>query len=665
MKKENLKLQNKVKVKKLTKKQLETEIKNLPEPSFNNPEKVQPKVIIPEPVNNVLSSDVLESTTEQNQKILDQNVIISKPAKIIENLKRSKKTKILLRVAHYVGKNWIWLALTLFFAIANSVSELLIPIFLGKSIDAMIGPNNVLFDVLLRNAIYLLISAISYAVCRYLYNLFDNILSYKTAQKIRIDLFKKLNNVPLKYIDGTSHGDLQSRMINDVEEITSGFLAGFTTLCDSLFSIILVLTYIFTINVPIASTVVGLTPISLLTTFLIVYKSNKHFRKKAKALGDLSGEAIEMLGNQKVVLAFNYQEKSLEKFNKYNNLLADYSHKAMWYSSISNPVARLINGLIYALVAVMGAVYGIKGIITVGEISVLLSYANKYIGPFNDVASVVTDVQTAYASAKRVFNVLDIQNEPIESQLELETCDGSINLENVDFSYKKSKPLLQNLNVKVAPGQMVAIVGPTGCGKSTLINLLMRFYDINKGDIMLGDTSIYSIKRSSLREKFGMVLQDSWLFSSTIKENICYGKPDATEQEMIDAAKRAYAHEFIQTLPEGYNTVITESGENLSQGQRQLICIARIMLTNPPMLILDEATSNIDTRTELYIQNAFNTMMQGRTSFIVAHRLSTIIKSDIILVMNKGNIIEQGTHKELMEKQGFYFALYNSQFSKL
>lgn len=453
-------------------------------------------------------------------------------------------------------------------------------------------------------------------------------------------------------------------MINDVETITSGFLEGLTTSIDAIISIFLVVFYMFKVNTTIAGVVVGLTPVSLLVTAIIVYKSDKYFRKQAKSLGDLSGQVVEMLGNQKVVLAFNHQKESIESFEKYNKELEFQSEKANFYSTMTGPSSRFINGIIYAIVAIIGCVYALDGLMTVGSISVLLSYANKYIKPFNDISDIISDLQAAYASARRVKNVIEIEDEPSDAEnMVLTKCDCSVEIENVDFSYTENKKLIQNLNVKVRPGQKVAIVGPTGCGKSTMINLLMRFYDVNSGDIKLSGKSIYEITRESMRSKYGMVLQDTWLFNSTIRDNIAYGKPDATIDEVIKAAKRAHVHDFIQTLPEGYNTMISESGDNLSQGQKQLLCIARIMLVEPPMLILDEATSNIDTRTEMYIQEAFNEMMKGRTSFIVAHRLSTIVNSDLILVMNKGNIIEQGTHEELLSKKGFYHALYNSQFS--
>jgi ATP-binding cassette subfamily B protein len=483
---------------------------------------------------------------------------------------------------------------------------------------------------------------------------------------VRLGIFKRINKAPLKYIDVTSHGDLQSRMINDVDQTSNGFLLGITTVFDALVSIVLTIILMFNINATISVVIVSLTPISVISTAVIAYYSHKYFRRHAKLLGDTSGMSVEMIGSQKVIKAFNYEKKSIEKFEKVNEELGIQNEKAIFYSSLSGPVSRFINGVIYGIIAIMGILYAIQGNISVGSIAVLLSFANKYIQPFNEISEVLNDLQAAYASARRVANVIELeQEESDENNAVLVRSNGKVAFKNVDFSYTENKELIKNLNLKINKGQRVAIVGPTGSGKSTLINLLMRFYDVNKGEVAVSNRNITKLTRDSLRKKFGMVLQDSWLFNMSIRDNIRYGKPDATDKEVVRAAKKAYAHEYIQTLENGYDTIISEGGENLSQGQKQLICIARVMLVNPPMLILDEATSNVDTRTELYIQNAFNKMMKGRTSFVVAHRLSTIANSDVILVMNKGNIIEQGSHKELLEKKGFYYSLYNSQFSKV
>lgn len=651
---------------KLSKTEIRQDIKNLPK-TFNNPEKAQPTPVVQKPISVGAKGDKAKFQSEDNKKpkLIDPEPILDKNAPRIEKISRKTKNKGLAKaMLKYVRPHWPYLLLSMICALANSVCELLVPIFSGLAIDCLIGKGQVDFVGLKKYAILLVICAIGYSIFKWLTNFFEDVLSYRTDKSIRDALFSKFNRVPIKYIDSSSHGDLQSRIINDVDNITTGFCEGLTTGFDAILSIIFVVAYMFKVNVTIAGVVVGLTPISLLITAFIVYRSDKYFRRQAKSLGDLSGHIVEMLGNQKVVLAFNYQNESINKFEKLNDDLTIQSEKSQFYSTMTGPCSRFVNGIIYAIVAIMGCVFALNGVMTVGSISVLLSYANKYIRPFNDVSDIISDLQTAVASARRIQNVMNIEDEPSDdNNLVLSVCDGSISFENVDFSYIESKKLIQNLNVKVSPGQKVAIVGPTGCGKSTMINLLMRFYDINSGDIRMSGKSIYEITRSSMRSKYGMVLQDTWLFNATIRDNIAYGKPDATMDEVIKAAKRAHVHDFIQTLPDGYNTMVTESGDNLSQGQKQLLCIARIMLTEPPMLILDEATSNIDTRTEMFIQDAFNEMMEGRTSFIVAHRLSTIVNSDLILVMNKGNIIEQGTHKELLEKKGFYYALYNSQFS--
>ncbi len=647
---------------------LQKEISKLPAPSFNNPEKAQPVVEVPTPVLPDTKRNELGylASEDKSQKITDPQVIIDKPGAKLEKLHRPQKPKVLRKLTVFIKPNTFILILCLIFSIVNSLLELLIPILTGKAIDLIISANNVNFEELKLIILYLSITAVGFAFFRWLFVYTNNVLSYKTDRLVRIGLFKKFNRVPLKYIDGASHGDLQSRMINDVDEISNGFLEGLTTIFDALITVVLTIYVMFTIDIKISLVIIGLTPLSVLVTTIIIFKSDKYFRKQAKTLGDASGIILEMLGNQRVVKAFNYEDRSIEKFEKVNENLTIQSEKASFYSSLSGPSARFVNGIIYAIVAIMGTINAVSGTMSVGNISVLLNYANKYIRPFNDIADVFSDLQSAYASGRRVANVLDIENEVSDENNEvLKRCTGEVELKDVYFSYVPSKKLIENLNVSVKKGQRIAIVGPTGCGKSTMINLLMRFYDVNSGEILVSNKPITKITRASLRDKYGMVLQDTWLFNATIKENIKYGKPNATDAEVIKAAKMAHAHDYIQTLEKGYDTIVSEGGDNLSQGQKQLICIARIMLTKPPMLILDEATSNIDTRTELLIQNAFNTMMEGRTSFVVAHRLSTIINSDLILVMNKGNIIEQGTHKQLLAKKGFYYNLYNSQFSKV
>lgn len=659
--------QNTVKVFKLTTRQLKKEIQDLPPASFNIEEKAQPtsEVALPSKKElTIVATDIIKK--EETKRISDPSIILSKPGKRLETIKRpQKKQQVLKKTFHYAKKHIIFLVLSLFCALVNSIAEVLIPVFTGFAIDCLVGAGAVDFVGLKKYAIYIIIAAIVYFIFEWLQETFENMLSNRTAKSIRDDIYKKFNKIPLKYIDSTSHGDLQSRMINDVEDLTSGILEGISSIFDAMMTIILTIYLMFRYSWPIATTVVVLTPISVLVTFIIAKKSNKYFFAQAKALGDISGNIIEMVGNQRVVCAFNYQDKSVAKFEALNNNLKQQNEKAAFYSSLSNPTSRFINSIIYGVVAIMGCMFALNGMITIGAISVMLSYANEYIKPFNDISGIIGDLQQANAAAKRIFNFLDIPNEISDKNLPaMEKAIGKVQMENVAFSYTPAKPLITDLNVNVFSGQKIAIVGPTGCGKSTLINLLMRFYDVNAGDIKIDGQSIYQITRQSLRNQFGMVLQDTWLFASTIKENIAYGKPDATMQEIITASKLAHAHEFIQTLPNGYDTVVTDGGDNLSAGQKQLICIARIMLTKPPMLILDEATSNIDTRTELLIQSAFDEIMKGRTSFIVAHRLSTIVSSDLILVMNKGNIIEQGTHEELLLKQGFYYALYNSQFQQ-
>ena len=647
---------------------LQKEIAKLPAPSFNNPEKAQPVQEVPKPILNDLKRNDLGygGLEDKKQKLADPEIIIDKPGAKLEKLHRPKKPKVLRKLFSFLKPNTIHLILCLIFSLINSVLELFIPILSGKAIDCIIGPNEVDFEKLKTIILYFSLVVVGFAFFRWLYVYMNNILSYKTDRLVRIGLFKKFNRVPLKYIDGSSHGDLQSRMINDVDEISNGFLEGMTTIFDAMVSIVLTIYVMFTIDVRISVVIIALTPLSVFVTAFIAFKSDKYFRRQAKTLGDASGTILEMLGNQRIVKSFNYEDRSIEKFEKINQNLANQSEKAMFYASLSNPFARFINGIIYAVVAIMGTLEALTGSITVGNISVLLNYANKYIRPFNEISDVFSDLQSAYASSRRVVNVLDIENEVSDANNEvLKRCTGEVEIKDVSFSYVPNKKLIEHLNVSVKKGQRIAIVGPTGCGKSTMINLLMRFYDVNSGAILVSNKEITKITRASLREKYGMVLQDTWLFNASIKDNIKYGKPNATDAEVIRAAKMAYAHDYIQTLEHGYDTIVSEGGDNLSQGQKQLICIARIMLTKPPMLILDEATSNIDTRTELLIQNAFNTMMEGRTSFVVAHRLSTIVKSDLILVMNKGNIIEQGTHKELLNKKGFYYNLYNSQFSKV
>ena len=495
---------------------------------------------------------------------------------------------------------------------------------------------------------------------------FTNVITYRTAKDLRIQLFQKLNGVPLRYIDRTAHGDFISRVVNDIDQVSDGLLQGFTQLFTGIITIVGTLVFMLMANVWVALLVFVLTPLSLFVASFIAKNSYKHFRGQTAIQGELSGYVEEMVANQKLVKAFNYEERSEKAFDEINARLYEQRQKAQFFSSLSNPSTRFVNAVVYAAVGLTGAVSAIAGHISVGQISMFLSYAQQYTKPFNEVTGIITQLQTAFASAQRVFAVLD---EPVEEPdasdaIVATSCKGQVDIEKVGFAYDPSRPLIENMNLKVKPGQRVAIVGPTGCGKTTLINLLMRFYDVNAGQISIDGTPIRSMTRNSMRSLFGMVLQESWLFSGTIRENIAYGKPDATDEEVEAAAKAAYAHSFIKRLPKGYDTVIAEDGGNISQGQRQLLCIARVMLVDPPMLILDEATSNIDTRTEILVQEAFQKMMEGRTSFVVAHRLSTIREADVILVMNQGHVVEQGTHQELLAKDGFYANLYNSQFAR-
>ncbi|MGN0748308.1 MAG: ABC transporter ATP-binding protein [Christensenellales bacterium] len=562
-------------------------------------------------------------------------------------------------------KYWHLLVLSILFSVINSAFEILIPFLIGRGIDFIVGANQVNFDILLKYIGYLSISIIGFAGFKWLNLRIANGMSYKIEQQLHNDIFKKFNKVPLKYIDNSSHGDLQSRMINDVDAITTGFVMGLTTFFDCLATIVFTLVVMLKINVAVSIVILCATPISLVVATIIAKISHKLFKRQAKGIGDLSGTMVEMVGNQKVVKGFLYEERSIEKFDDVNKKLKTVNEKAMYYSSLSAPITRFVNGLLYASVAIMGCIFALRGEMTVGDISIFLTYANKYSRPFNDIADIFSDLQAGFASAVRVFNVLDIKDEVSDVGLpDIKRCTGEVVFDGVDFSYTSEKKLIQNFNLSVKRGQKIAIVGPTGCGKSTLINLLMRFYDVDKGKIVVSGYPIKEVTRKSLRAQYGMVLQETWLFSASIRDNIAYAKNDATDKQIQHAARLAGVDHFIQTLPEGYDTMINENGDNLSQGQKQLICIARLMLAKPPMLILDEATSNIDTRTELAIQEAFDKMMKNKTSFVVAHRLSTIVKSDLILVMNKGDIIEQGTHKQLLDKKGFYYNLYNSQFSK-
>lgn len=551
-------------------------------------------------------------------------------------------------------------------ALISVLLTLTVPVLIGDGVDCIVGAGDVDYKGLLQILILLGASVAGTAVFQWLMSYFTNVITYRTVKDLRIQLFQKLNGVPLRYIDRTAHGDFISRVVNDIDQVSDGLLQGFTQLFTGIITIVGTLAFMLMANVWVALLVFVLTPLSLFVASFIAKNSYKHFRGQTAIQGELSGYVEEMVANQKLVKAFNYEERSEKAFDEINARLYEQGQKAQFFSSLSNPSTRFVNAVVYAAVGLTGAVSAIAGHISVGQISMFLSYAQQYTKPFNEVTGIITQLQTAFASAQRVFAVLD---EPVEEPdasdaIVATSCKGQVDIEKVDFAYDPSRPLIENMNLKVKPGQLVAIVGPTGCGKTTLINLLMRFYDVNAGQISIDGTPIRSMTRNSMRSLFGMVLQESWLFSGTIRENIAYGKPDATDEEVEAAAKAAHAHSFIKRLPKGYDTVIAEDGGNISQGQRQLLCIARVMLVDPPMLILDEATSNIDTRTEILVQEAFQKMMEGRTSFVVAHRLSTIREADVILVMNQGHVVEQGTHQELLAKDGFYANLYNSQFAR-
>ena len=575
--------------------------------------------------------------------------------------KKSTLKKVLKRIKKYR----VLVFLSLLMAAATVVLTLYLPILTGDAVDGIIAKGLVNFTGLFRILKIMLIVIVSTALFQWLMNIINNHITYHVVQDIRKEAFEKLESLPLKYVDSHSYGDIVSRMIADVDQFAEGLLMGFTQLFTGLLTIAGTLFFMFGINVKIALVVVILTPLSLFVAGFIAKRTYTMFQKQSETRGEQTSLIEEMVGNLKVVKAFGHEDENQEKFDEINGNLQKYSLDAIFYSSLVNPCTRFINSMIYAGVGITGAIAALNGRLSVGQLTCFLSYANQYTKPFNEISGVITELQNALACAGRVFEL--IEEEPEVSDAEtaavLENAKGEIELQNVYFSYTADKKLIQNFNLSVKPGQRIAIVGPTGCGKTTLINLLMRFYDVNEGKISVDGNEIRDITRGSLRTNYGMVLQDTWIRNGTVKDNIVIGKPDATMEEVIQAAKESRAHDFIKRLPNGYDTVLGEDGGNLSQGQKQLLCITRVMLCLPPMLILDEATSSIDTRTEIKIQQAFARMMEGRTSFIVAHRLSTIREADVILVMKDGNIIEQGSHEELLKMGGFYTELYNSQFA--
>lgn len=575
------------------------------------------------------------------------------------------KRSVLTRLLGYTKPHLGYLVGALLSAAVGVTLSLLAPVLVGDAIDFIVDKGQVDFSSVARILVILVVTIVFSALFQWLVTLCTNTVAFRTIKDIRTDAFAKLEQVPLKYIDGNSHGDIMARVVTDVDQISDGLLQGFTQLFTGIVTIVGTLGFMLSINYKIAIVVVLVTPLSLFVASFIGRRTHKQFREQSATRGELGGYIEEMVGNQKIVKAFHYQDRAQAVFEEINDRLYDCGVKAQFYSALTNPCTRFVNSIVYAAVGVFGAVGAVQGMLSVGQLSCFLSYANQYTKPFNEITGVITELQTAIASARRVFTLLDEPLESSDAQLpELTDCDGTVALDHVDFSYRPETPLIEDLNLAVQAGQRIAIVGPTGCGKTTIINLLMRFYDVTGGEIRLSGHPVQSVTRSSLRRQYGMVLQETWLFHGTIRDNIAYGNEQATEEEIIAAAKLAHAHSFIKRLDQGYDTVISEDGENISQGQKQLLCIARIMLTHPPMLILDEATSSIDTRTEVRIQKAFAKMMEGRTSFIVAHRLSTIREADVILVMNNGHVIEQGNHQELLAKGGFYARLYNSQFEQ-
>ncbi len=581
-----------------------------------------------------------------------------------DSQKTSSQTvkKVIIRIKKY----WVFLILSIIMATITVASSLYVPILVGNAIDYIIGPSNVNFrliaQILAEIGVVIGITALS----QWIMNICNNKITYHVTRDIRDEAIEKIEHLPLKYIDGHSYGEIVSRVIADVDQFADGLLMGFTQFFSGVMTILGTLGFMLSINVKITLVVVLITPVSFFVASFIAKRTYKMFKLQSETRGEQTALIDEMIGGQKVVSAYCHEEEAVRQFDEINDRLQKYSLNAIFFSSITNPSTRFVNSLVYAGVAVTGAISAIYGRLTVGQLSCFLSYANQYTKPFNEISGVVTELQNAIACASRVFELIEGEPEAAESNnaVNLENVDGRVDLNDVEFSYVPDKKLIEDFNLHVKKGQKIAIVGPTGCGKTTIINLLMRFYDVNSGSIDVSGVDIRELTRRSLRAGYGMVLQDTWLKSGTIRENIIMGKPDATEEEIIEAAKAAHSHGFIKRLPNGYDTVIGEDGGSLSQGQKQLLCITRVMLCHPPMLILDEATSSIDTRTEIKIQNAFNKLMEGRTSFIVAHRLSTIQSADVILVMKDGHIIEQGNHEELLAKNGFYKKLYESQFAQ-
>ena len=584
-------------------------------------------------------------------------------AKAKAKLTPEQRKATLTRVLHKIRPYSLFVVCSLIVAAVSVAAQLYIPILCGDAIDLMLGKGNVDFAGVGRIIVEVLVVAVVAAFAQWLLSVCNNRITFSVSRDLRNEALRKIQTLPLSYLDSHPSGDIVSRMVADVDTFADGLLMGFTQLFSGVLTILGTLLFMLSENVVITLVVVCITPLSLLVASFLAKRSYKYFQGQSSVRGEQTALVNEMIEGQKVVQAFGHEAESLTAFDEVNDRLQDVSLKAIFFSSLTNPATRFVNNIVYAGVGLVGAVYAVRGGITIGQLSVFLSYANQYTKPFNEISGVVTELQNALACAARVFELLDADDQvPEVENASVLQPDGHVQLEDVSFRYLPDRPLIEGLSLDVKPGQRIAIVGPTGCGKTTLINLLMRFYDVNGGSIKVSGTDIRDVTRASLRGSYGMVLQDTWLRAGTVRENIAYGKPDASLEEIVAAAKAAHADSFIRRLPEGYNTVIAEDGGNISQGQKQLLCIARVMLCLPPMLILDEATSSIDTRTEVRIQKAFARMMQGRTSFIVAHRLSTIREADVILVMKDGHIVEQGSHDELLAANGFYAKLYNSQF---
>lgn len=578
----------------------------------------------------------------------------------MKNRKQKNSMEVLIKILKLIGKYKIFLALSIILAGISVVLQLYVPILFGKAIDEIVAEHNVNFGRMVYYLEQIIVFAVVSALATWIMNLFNNRMTFRIVQDIRSKSIKHIQKLPLSYLDSHSTGDIVSRIIADADILSDGLLLGFTQLFSGVITIIATLIFMFSKNFWITIMVIVLTPLSFFVAKFISSRSYTMFQKQSKTRGQQTAFIEEMIGNQKVVKAFGYEEKASSRFDVINDKLQKYSQQAVFYSSLTNPCTRFVNNIIYAGVALVGAFIIPNGLLTVGGLSVMLAYANQYMKPFNDISSVITEMQNALACASGIFEFLEQREESQDAEGTVDNVKGQVDIQNVSFSYDKSKKLIEDFNLQAKEGMRVAIVGPTGCGKTTFINLLMNFYNVDKGDILVDGHSIKDLSRHALRSYYGMVLQDTWIKQGTVRENIAFGKPNATDDEIIKAAKEAHSWEFIERLPKGLDTVLSE--DSISQGQKQLLCITRVMLCRPPMLILDEATSSIDTRTEVQIQEAFDKLMEGRTSFVVAHRLSTIRNASLILVMNEGKIIEQGSHEELLAKGGFYSKLYNSQF---